>query len=953
MDTLRSTSDDMAARIMLVDDHPNTASMLARALGDFHVPVKTLIATSAEEAIAQLGEEEIDVLITDFILPGKNGLELIEQLQRRRRSLNTILITAYDTPGLAMTARRLSVDHYFVKPVQPEKVRAAVVDFLRGWRGLEQPRAEVSALRQLKILVADDRPDNRRLLTTRLHSEGYIFVTAEDGEEALRMLRSESPDLLLLDLDMPKKNGFDVLAEMRADPETAFIPVIVITSAYVEPEDIRKGLSLGADDYVTKPFDWHELAARVRTRLRVKQAEDALRRRNQELELLPEIGQHLSAHLGLEALARVVLEQSVRAFTASMGHLAIFNPDGRRSIEAHFTGDEMLVAQDDERGGHSLDGLLAVVVADRQGVILDDTEADGRALQAFGAAVRSAICVPLLGRRNVIGALSLFHQDPGFFKAEHLSLLQAIATQASIAIESAQVHTIEQKRISELTALNHLAREIGLITSSVKLFDEIPRRVQEALGYPVVSLWLKEGDELTLRRQAGATGGASPGSLARAVEQVDVTGQPRIVSGVPDPTRAKAARRASRRRPSDPSESYSSVAVPLIWNAKISGVLAIHSPQANAFQEGDRVVLEMLAGQVATALDRIRLFESVAQEQRRLAAVLRAAAGAILLIDREGRLQLLNPAGQRLFTDVGTKLGQPLPAGRGYDDLIELLGRALYSKSPEQEEIDWPDGRIFAAYVTPIEDGGQVAVLQDVTHFKDLERVKDEFIAATSHDLKNPITTVIGFSNLLGKVGPLNEQQADFLTRIELAARHMNELVLNLLELARIDMGVALRSAPVDLSELTSRVIEDFRSQAKAKGQTLAVTTATERVEIRGDGIRLQQVLGNLVSNAIKYTPSGGEIDVTTAVEGGYVWVHVQDNGIGIPAEDLPFIFDKFYRVQSEETQDVQGNGLGLAIVRSVVEQHGGQVSAESKPGQGSRFSIRLPVSPMAQASEA
>ena len=144
-----------------------------------------------------------------------------------------------------------------------------------------------------RILIADDRPDNLHLLATRLANEGYAFITAADGEEALKKLRSAVPDLVLLDINMPKKDGFDVLQEMRADPLIAHIPVIVVTATRIAPQDVRLGLGLGADDYITKPFNWRELAARVRAKLRVKYVEDVLRRRR-ELGLLP---QDLSARL--------------------------------------------------------------------------------------------------------------------------------------------------------------------------------------------------------------------------------------------------------------------------------------------------------------------------------------------------------------------------------------------------------------------------------------------------------------------------------------------------------------------------------------------------------------------------------------------------------------------------------------------------------------------------------
>src|SRR6185436_17277042 len=216
-------------------------------------------------------------------------------------------------------------------------------------------------------------------------------------------------------------------------------------------------------------------------------------------------------------------------------------------------------------------------------------------------------------------------------------------------------------------------------------------------------------------------------------------------------------------------------------------------------------------------------------------------------------LRLLNPAGYRLFTTdhVEIKLGQPLPAERGYDDLIKLLDQARQSGATEQGEVDGPDKRTWSVLITPIEDGGQVAVLHDVTHFKDLDRVKSEFIATASHGLKNPIASILGYSDLLEKAGSLNTQQADFVHRIQKAAEQMHELVLNLLELARMDMGTEIKLEPCDLSDLLLSVTDEFQPQAELKLQTLTLVPLEGRPRVQGDVIRLRQVMRNLVGNAI------------------------------------------------------------------------------------------------------
>jgi signal transduction histidine kinase/DNA-binding response OmpR family regulator len=929
--------------------------MLARALGEFSTPTEILTASGGQQALELIGPGTVEVLITDFMMPGMSGLDLVEKLtQEGRPPTHTILITAYDSPGLAATARRLRINDYLVKPFQPDKIREIVGKALVNLNLPQPPAAEIPAPAPFKILVADDRPDNVHLLATRLSNEGYDFVVATDGEETLQKIRAEQPDLVLLDVDMPKKNGFEVLTEMRADPQVAHIPVIVITAARIASRDIREGLSLGADDYITKPFDWRELAARVRSKLRVKQAEDTLRRRNRELNMLPEIGQDLSARFDVEEVVNVTLRRSVEALKATNGHMVVFYPDGGVYHELHTPIDFAPWTWEEAQTRLVTEGLVVKVTSARHGLIVENAEQDPRWLCLPNDQTQSAVCVPLLSRRGVIGTLTLMHTRAAYFNADHLALLQAIASQAAIAIENAQLYAVEIRRVKELVALNQLTHDINRFSHSAELFDQLPALVQQTLGYPAVSLWLIEREKTMpeLRSIAGAEKGPRRSVLAIAPLQVATTGQPALLSG-------EVEERSGTRQGAGTLPTQSAVAVPLMWDGKVSGVLAIHSQRLNVFQESDRVVLENLAAQVVSALDRIRLFESVEQEQQRLAAVLHGAADAILVLDTDGVLRLVNPAAQRLFTDVETKIGQPLPVGRGYDDLISLLDQGRQARAAVQGEITWPDQRTFATRVTPIENWGQVTILHDVTHFKELERVKNEFIASASHDLKNPITTVLAYSELLERVGPLNERQADFVERIRRASNQMHELVLNLLELARADLGMDLRLEPCDVRTLLADIVDEFQPQAAAKRQTLMLQAPDPLPFVLGDHTRLRQVARNLVGNAIKYTPSGGQVTVLTEVseQAAMVNVHVIDTGLGIPASELPFIFDKFYRVQSDATQDIEGNGLGLAIVKSIIEQHGGQATVESTLEQGSRFSFSLPtasvVSPALNGSQA
>jgi signal transduction histidine kinase/DNA-binding response OmpR family regulator len=710
-----------------------------------------------------------------MMMPGMNGFELIERLQAHPagRPIHTILMTAYDVPGLKETARRLNVQNTLIKPVPTERICQIVNEVIDN---MGRTRSQIQTLEnpyRFKIMVADDAPDNITLLSRYMKNEGYSYITASNGLEVLDKARLEMPDLILLDVNMPQKDGFTALKELRADPQIKHIPVIILTAARPSPDDVQWGLNLGADDYVTKPFDKRELLARIRTKLRVKEVEDVIRRRNRELSVLPEIGKELSARLDISELTDVVLHRTVETLGAMMGHILLLGPKGPVHKKYAFSTTD---PSSQEICFPPLNDLVDQIKDTHQGLIIDDTHADPHWQLVPDNPSLSVVIVPMFGRLDLIGLLILTHEQTGYFKVDHLLLLQAIASQASIAVENAQ------------------------------------------------------------------------------------------------------------------------------------------------------------------------LYERMAQEQGRLTAVLQSAADAIMMFDADGCLSLLNPSAENLFTDYQTKLGLPLARNCGYDPLIAALDEVLASGISKTEEILWPDKRVLSVSFTPVEHGGCVVLLHDVSHFKALERVKDEFIATASHDLKNPITTIGGFSQLLQVAGPLNEQQQDFAERIHIAAENMRELVENMLDLARIDAGLELKQELLDMNQLLAEIADEFEPQATAKHQTLTLNASNCAIEICGDRFQLKQALRNLVGNAIKYTPANGTVDLSLGIEHYTLLVCIRDSGYGIPPEHLPHIFDRFYRVHEGALKDIKGNGLGLAIVKSAIEAHGGRVCVESAWGKGSCFTFTLPL---------
>ncbi|MFB0536730.1 MAG: ATP-binding protein [Anaerolineae bacterium] len=388
------------------------------------------------------------------------------------------------------------------------------------------------------------------------------------------------------------------------------------------------------------------------------------------------------------------------------------------------------------------------------------------------------------------------------------------------------------------------------------------------------------------------------------------------------------------------------LSAPMKTKNKVIGVLSVdNTTSSKTFTENDLYLLSALADYAAVAIENARLFTAVQSERRKLGTILGSTEDAVIVVtDYEMRVLLLNRAARRAFSIQSAEVSnKPVAQVVKNEPLIDLFARSIDGSQVQQGEIPLEDGRILNANLTPIPGVGYAAVMQDITHLKELDKMKSEFVSTVSHDLRSPLTTIKGFVQLLPKVGPLTSQQQEFRAKILNSVENITELVEDLLDIGRIEAGVGLEMDVCRMDAIINKVVEDFRSQAEAKQQHLDVEVPPQLPPVLGNDLRLGQVIANLVSNAIKYTPDGGMINVRANNSDGQIVVSVQDTGFGIPPADQPYVFDKFYRIQSEETEGISGTGLGLAIVKTVIERHNGQVWVESEPGVGSTFSFTLP----------
>jgi two-component system NtrC family sensor kinase len=262
---------------------------------------------------------------------------------------------------------------------------------------------------------------------------------------------------------------------------------------------------------------------------------------------------------------------------------------------------------------------------------------------------------------------------------------------------------------------------------------------------------------------------------------------------------------------------------------------------------------------------------------------------------------------------------------------------------PRRREITFEDGKVFNARLAPIKDVGFVISMQDISHLKELDRIKSDIVSAVSHDLRSPLTAILGYVELIERVGEVNEQQREFIERVQYSVHNITALISDLLDLGRIESGLDMNKEVISITQIIRETSEDYAQLAVEKNQEFGISAPDGLPFVYGNPVRLRQMFGNLIANAIKYTPSEGKIFVRVKAEAGQVIVQVMDNGPGIPASEQSSVFDKFYRA-SNVSFDSAGTGLGLAIVKSIVENHQGRIWVDSKPERGAIFTVVLPV---------
>ncbi|MER3399538.1 MAG: hypothetical protein C4313_00135 [Thermoflexus sp.] len=639
-----------------------------------------------------------------------------------------------------------------------------------------------------------------------------------------------------------------------------------------------------------------------------------------------------------------------------------------------------------------------VLATGRAHYLRDLPEAGREALRA-----RSILLLPIRSGAEILAVIAVAHPEPNAFDETEQILLHTLAEQAAVALENARLYArarrfneeLErqvqertealQQALADLSARHRQLERLYRVTLELTASLELEATLQRA-----ISLLAEEGETMAVAlldpesQVLQVRAGIGPGAEALRGAAWSLRDDPGWVRA------AIRQRRAQRLEDGSPEglpppwqalQPRSFVAVPLTLGLDVLGVLMAGHPAPGRFPPERIQLLETVAAQMAQTVNNAALYQLITQQAEQLGntlrtvqeeaskrqAILESIAEGVLVADARGVVIMMNAAAEGI---LGLRRSEVI--GRPVSDFVGLYGPAWqewmaslrrWLSSPRgqppptlfmRHELP-PEGRFITVHAAPVLMGneflGTVSVFRDITPEVEADRAKAEFISTVSHELRTPMTSIKGYADLLlmGSAGPLSEMQRRFLQIIKANADRLKLLVDDLLDISRIESGrLQLDLRPVPLEAVVEVVVASLKARIDEKGQHLEIDLPAFLPPVLADKDRLVQILMNLVSNAHKYTPEGGQITLRARLQGPQIQVEVSDTGIGIPPEALPRIFERFYRVDDPRVQETPGTGLGLSIVKALVEMHGGRIEVESEVGRGSTFRFTLPIAPEA-----
>ncbi|HSD84799.1 MAG TPA: GAF domain-containing protein [Anaerolineae bacterium] len=739
--------------------------------------------------------------------------------------------------------------------------------------------------------------------------------------------------------------------------------------------------------------DWTEAEVRVcqtlanqaAVTLENVQLYETTQRRAIEQAAVLEANRAISSTLDLPTMLQRLAEQIGRAIAVTSTYICEWNPrTSMATVLADYYGPQ---ARPEERVsdlGHAYDltrdmGLPAHWAISREAKIehVDDPERPALRLEhmhRYGA--QSILTVPLVAKDIVFGYAELWEsRHRREFTPDEISLCRSMAQQAAIAFENARLFEAERKQLRQAQTLQAVGALLTAGMSLNEVFDYIFDLLAHVVHYDSVSIQLIDGDEILFAAGRGFS------DMRRAHEIIRTSLLPTIQERWGQPHQRVMIIRDTQQDPqwyalpgSEPIRSW--VGAALRVKGRLLGILNVDSFTPNSYDEATGETVAAFANQAAIAIENAQLHEAVRRhaeelegrvadrtvelerERRRTTAILDAAGEGIMLTNLKGNIEYVNAAMERLTGHAASEILGQNPrlwqSGTTPVSFYQKMWQTITHGQIWRGELvnRRKDGTLYdtALTIAPVFDvdgqiSGYVGVQRDISHQKELERLKDEFVSNVSHELRTPIANVKLYINLLTRGKP--EKYEEYLQTLRREAARLEKLIEDLLDLSRLDLGrTPIVLEPTDVNQLAAQLIADRTALAASHQLLIDYRTESPLPLAQADPAMLGQVMSNILTNAINYTLADGVITVTTTArrrdEQTWITITIQDTGPGISPPDLPHIFERFYRGEAGRKSGMPGTGLGLAISAQIMNKLGGAITVESRRDEGAAFTIWL-----------
>jgi PAS domain S-box-containing protein len=781
------------------------------------------------------------------------------------------------------------------------------------------------------ILLVDDRPENLLALEGVLEPLEQNLLYAHSGEDALRQLLLTDVAVILLDVQMPGLDGFETAALIKQRERTKHIPIIFVTAISKGEEQVFRGYSAGAVDYVFKPFSPEVLRSKVAVFIELHEKTEQLRRQAEQLK-----------EQELAELRRESEERYRFLAEAQPDQIWTATPNG----QLDYVNQRTLDYFDESFAGMVEQGWTQVVHPEDLGRMLerwqhalgtgDPYENELRLRRAADASYRWHLtrAVPMQDRRGDIvkwfGSNTDIHDQKRAEEAQRF-LVEAGATLGSsldYRTTLAAVAKMAVPRIADWSRVDMLQNG-KLRTLAVEHVD--PAKLELAL-------------ELARRYPEDPEAAQGPPLVLR-------TGKSELVSEIAEDKLAELAVDDLHLGLVRELGFQSYMCVPLVARDRLLGVISfVAAESGRRYGQDDLALAEELARRAGTAIENAQLYGEV-EERAQAARVLATVADGVFLVDREGVVRLWNEAaeaitGLRREAVVGRSAEEVLPGWSHHASRLTIAG-APGPTALEAMPLELAGGERWLSISGVGFDEGTVYAFRDLTEERGLEEIRQDLVATVSHELRTPLAAIYGSALTLAREDL--QLEADLSARllgvIVDESERLAAIVNDLLLASQLDAGkLEVRIEHCDARSLTEHVVDAARTHLPED-----VTLELDRAEadlpaVAADEGQLRQVLRNLIDNAIKYSPDGGDVRIRLEPADQCVRFVVADRGLGIPAGEQARIFEKFYRLDPHMSRGIGGTGLGLYISRELVRRVNGRIWVEPNDGQGSVFYVEIPT---------